>query len=73
MTERAKKAGKMVKSDAEGRARLTPEQYHLTRQKGTERALTGEYWNTKTPGTYLCVCCGARLFASETKYDSGTG
>jgi len=52
---------------------LTPEQYHVTRRKGTERAFTGQYWNTKQPGVYRCVCCGAALFNSDAKFDSGTG
>ncbi len=64
---------KVVKSDAEWRQQLTPEEYHVTRKHGTERAFTGRYWNTKAPGTYRCVCCGQPLFASSTKYDSGTG
>ncbi|MCB0070455.1 MAG: peptide-methionine (R)-S-oxide reductase MsrB [Caldilineaceae bacterium] len=64
---------KVVKSEAEWREQLTPEQYNVTRRHGTERAFTGEYWNTKTPGTYVCVCCGQPLFDAETKYDSGTG
>jgi peptide-methionine (R)-S-oxide reductase len=64
---------KTVKSDAEWRRDLTPEQYRVTRQHGTERAFTGPYWNEKRAGTYSCVCCGAPLFASETKFDSGTG
>ena len=64
---------KIDKPDAEWRAELTPEQYHVARKKGTERAFTGAYWNTKTPGTYACVCCGQELFASDTKFDSGTG
>lgn len=55
------------------RARLTPEQYEVTQNAGTERAFTGEYWNTKTPGTYHCIVCDAELFSSDTKYDSGSG
>lgn len=61
------------KSDAEWRAELTPEQYYVTRQHGTERAFTGPYWNEKRSGMYSCVSCGEKLFSSETKYDSGTG
>jgi peptide-methionine (R)-S-oxide reductase len=64
---------KVVKSDAEWRRELTPEQYRVTRQHGTERPFTGPYWNEKTPGLYHCVACDAPLFRSETKYDSGTG
>jgi peptide-methionine (R)-S-oxide reductase len=66
-------SAKLVKSDAEWRAELTPEQYRIARKKGTERAFTGAYWQTKTPGIYACVCCGQELFASDTKFDSGTG
>ena len=65
--------GKLIKSDAEWRAQLTPEQYEVTRNHGTEPAFSGCYWNTKTPGIYACVCCGERLFSSDTKYDSETG
>src|SRR5262249_29711459 len=53
--------------------RLTPEQYHVTREKGTERAFTGKYWNHKGNGIYKCVCCGAPLFESKAKFESGTG
>jgi len=66
-------ADKIEKSDAEWRKELTPEEFHVTRQKGTERAFTGAYWNEKKPGTYVCSCCGQELFSSDTKYDSGTG
>jgi peptide-methionine (R)-S-oxide reductase len=61
------------KTDAEWRAELTPEQYEICRRKGTERAFTGKYWNSKDKGVYRCACCGTPLFSSETKYDSGTG
>ena len=60
-------------SDNELRERLTPEQYEITQNKGTERAFTGEYVDMKDDGTYACVCCGAELFRSEHKYDSGSG
>jgi peptide-methionine (R)-S-oxide reductase len=60
-------------SDDELRQRLTPLQYEVTQQEGTERAFSGEYWDTKDPGTYRCVVCGEALFRSEVKYDSGTG
>jgi peptide-methionine (R)-S-oxide reductase len=60
-------------SDAELRARLTPLQYHVTQEKGTERAFTGQYAHNKDTGSYSCVCCGAHLFSSDTKYDSGSG
>ncbi|MCB1864755.1 MAG: peptide-methionine (R)-S-oxide reductase MsrB [Chromatiales bacterium] len=59
--------------DADWRARLSPEQYRITREKGTERAFTGKYWDSKTIGMYRCVCCGAELFDSSTKFDSGSG
>ena len=64
---------KVRKSEAEWRAALTPEQYHIAREKGTERAFTGEYWNTKDPGVYRCSSCGEPLFDAATKYDSGSG
>lgn len=64
---------KIEKTDEEWQQQLTPEQYYVTRQKGTERAFTGKYNNAKGKGVYRCVCCGADLFSSETKFDSGTG
>jgi peptide-methionine (R)-S-oxide reductase len=67
MTERVKK------SEAEWRELLSDEEYEILREKGTERAFTGKYWNEKTPGIYRCRACGAPLFASDAKYDSGCG
>jgi peptide-methionine (R)-S-oxide reductase len=64
---------KVSKTEQEWSENLTPEQYEVTRKKGTERPFTGEYWNSKEEGVYRCVCCGNELFSSETKYDSGTG
>jgi peptide-methionine (R)-S-oxide reductase len=61
------------RTEDEWRALLTPEQYRIARQKGTERAFTGEYHNCHDSGAYRCACCGAELFSSETKYDSGSG
>lgn len=64
---------KVELTDEQWRAALTPEQYHVTRKKGTERAFSGEYHDNKEEGIYRCVACGTPLFSSETKYDSGTG
>jgi peptide-methionine (R)-S-oxide reductase len=66
-------ANKVQKSEEEWKAQLTPEQYAITRQKGTERAFTGKYYNCHKDGVYKCVCCGAELFSSKEKYDSGSG
>ena len=62
-----------MKPEEAWQAQLSPEQFHVTRQKGTERAFTGAYWNHKDDGIYACVCCGQELFSSDTKFDSGTG
>jgi peptide-methionine (R)-S-oxide reductase len=64
---------KVNKSEEQWRKELSPESYYITREKGTERPFTGEYWNNKAKGTYRCVACGQPLFDSETKYASGTG
>ena len=64
---------KVTKTETEWKQQLTPEQYQVTRQKGTETAFTGRYCNTKAKGIYRCVCCGSDLFGSDTKFDSGTG
>ena len=64
---------KVIKSEEEWRKILTPEEFEVMRKKGTERAFTGKYWDTKAPGTYVCAACGNRLFSSKTKFDSGTG
>lgn len=64
---------KVTKSEIEWRAKLTPEEYYVTREKGTERPFTGQYHNSQEPGIYSCICCGQDLFNSEEKFDSGTG
>ncbi len=62
-----------MKSDSEWKKNLTEEQYHITREKGTEPPFTGKYYNSKEKGIYKCICCGNKLFSSETKFDSGSG
>ncbi len=64
---------KLNKTEAEWRQELTPEQYRILREKGTERPFTGEYYHNKAAGAYLCAACGQELFSSDTKYDSGSG
>jgi peptide-methionine (R)-S-oxide reductase len=66
-------AERIRKTEEEWRRELTPDQYRITREQGTERAFTGEYWDTKEEGVYRCIGCGTPLFDSETKFDSGTG
>lgn len=66
-------AEKINRTDEEWKRILTPEQYQICRKKGTEMAFTGEYWNCKDRGVYRCACCGAELFSSDTKFESGTG
>ena len=64
---------KVLKSEAEWKSQLSPEQFNVTRKKGTERAFTGKYWDNHANGVYACVCCGTQLFDASTKFDSGTG
>ena len=66
-------SAKVERSDEQWREQLSPEQFQVAREGGTERAFTGIYWNHKGQGTYQCVCCGADLFSSDTKFDSGSG
>ena len=64
---------KIVRSDKEWLEKLSPEQYRVARQKGTERPFSGQYWDTNSPGEYACICCDALLFQSDTKFDAGCG
>ena len=66
-------AKKVTKSEMEWRAKLTPEEYYVTREKGTERPFSGQFHNSQEPGVYSCICCGQDLFNSNEKFDSGTG
>lgn len=69
----ARREDRVVKTEEEWKKILSPDQYRILREKGTERAFTGKYYKTKTPGTYVCAACGQPLFTSETKYESGSG
>ena len=73
MSKVEKDPGKVTSSEAELRKKLTPEQFHVTREHGTERAFSHPYYQEKREGMYRCICCGEPLFSSDTKYDSGTG
>jgi peptide-methionine (R)-S-oxide reductase len=73
MKPTSKPVDKLARSEEEWKKTLTPEQYHVLREKGTERAFSGKYWDTKTPGVYKCAACGAVLFSSDAKFDSGCG
>ncbi len=73
MSDTTEEGRAITKTDEEWRSELTPEQYEVLRRKGTERAFTGRYWKTKDKGVYRCAGCGAELFSSDTKFDSGTG
>ena len=73
MTRSLETTEKIRKSPEDWAKELTPDEFRVARQKGTERAFTGKYWNSKEKGIYKCVCCGQELFASDTKFDSGTG
>jgi peptide-methionine (R)-S-oxide reductase len=73
MNDQTAHRAKVVKTDAEWKKQLSPEQYHVTREHGTERAFTGPHLQEKRSGTFSCVCCDAPLFASDTKFESGTG
>ena len=72
-TQKPDVVGRVVKSNAEWKKLLTPEQYHVLREQGTEIAFTGKYWNNHAKGVYRCAACGLELFSSDTKFDSGTG